>query len=80
MDGSPSGNPPKNREAWAQQAAVGLVISLVAALSVAAFIFGFAALNDRQVLFGIHTGPGAFYKLMPHNAMALLKARSFLLK
>jgi citrate/tricarballylate utilization protein len=50
----------------------GLVISLIAALSVAAFIFGFAAVNDRGVLYGIHTGPGAFYKLMPHNAMALL--------
>ena len=50
----------------------GLVISLIAALSVAAFIFGFAAINDRGVLYGTHTGPGAFYKLMPHNAMALL--------
>ncbi|GKQ51436.1 tricarballylate utilization 4Fe-4S protein TcuB [Bradyrhizobium sp. Ce-3] len=50
----------------------GLVISLIAALSVAAFIFGFAAINDRGMLTGIHTGPGAFYKLMPHNAMALL--------
>ncbi|PDT68546.1 tricarballylate utilization 4Fe-4S protein TcuB [Bradyrhizobium sp. C9] len=50
----------------------GLVISLIAAISVATFIFGFAAVNDRGVLTGIHTGPGAFYKLMPHNAMALL--------
>ena len=50
----------------------GLAISIIAALSVAAFIFGFAAFNDHQVLFGIHTGPGAFYQLMPHNAMALL--------
>jgi citrate/tricarballylate utilization protein len=50
----------------------GLAISIIAAVSVAAFIFGFAALNDRQVLFGIHTGPGAFYRLMPHTAMALL--------
>ena len=56
----------------------GLVISLVAALSVAAFIFGFAAFNDRQVLFGVHTGPGAFYKLMPHNAMAALFGAAFL--
>src|SRR4026209_2861180 len=56
----------------------GLVISLVAALSVAAFIFCFAALNDRQVLFGVHTGPGAFYKLMPHNAMAALFGAAFL--
>jgi citrate/tricarballylate utilization protein len=50
----------------------GLAISVIAAVSVAAFIFGFAAFNDRQVLFGIHTGPGAFYALMPHNAMAAL--------
>src|SRR3984885_1551456 len=56
----------------------GLAISIIAALSVAAFIFGFAAVNDRQVLLGIHTGPGAFYKLMPHNAMALLFGAAFL--
>jgi citrate/tricarballylate utilization protein len=56
----------------------GLVISIVAALSVAAFIFGFAAFNDRQVLYGIHTGPGAFYALMPHNAMAILFSAAFL--
>jgi citrate/tricarballylate utilization protein len=56
----------------------GLAISLIAAVSVAAFIFGFAAFNDRQVLFGIHTGPGAFYALMPHNAMAVLFGAAFL--
>jgi citrate/tricarballylate utilization protein len=56
----------------------GLVISVVAALSVAAFIFGFAAVNDRAVLYGVHTGPGAFYKLMPHNAMAALFGAAFL--
>jgi citrate/tricarballylate utilization protein len=56
----------------------GLVISLIAALSVAAFIFGLAAFNDRQVLFGVHTGAGAFYKLMPHNAMAALFGAAFL--
>jgi citrate/tricarballylate utilization protein len=56
----------------------GLAISIIAALSVAAFIFGFAALNDRQVLLGIHTGPGAFYALMPHNAMAALFGAAFL--
>jgi citrate/tricarballylate utilization protein len=56
----------------------GLIISIIAALSVAAFIFGFAALNDRQVLLGIHTGPGAFYALMPHNAMATLFGATFL--
>jgi citrate/tricarballylate utilization protein len=56
----------------------GLVISLVTALSVAAFIFGFAAYHDRQVLFGVHAGAGAFYKLMPHNAMAALFGAAFL--
>jgi citrate/tricarballylate utilization protein len=50
----------------------GLAISLIAALSVAAFIAGFAAWHDPNVLFGNHSGPGAFYKLMPHNAMAAL--------
>jgi citrate/tricarballylate utilization protein len=56
----------------------GLVISLIAALSVAAFILGFAAWHDRQILLGVHTGPGAFYKLMPHNAMAALFGAVFL--
>lgn len=56
----------------------GLVISMIAALSMAAFILGFAALNDPSVLFGVHTGPGAFYKLMPHNTMAVLFSAAFL--
>jgi citrate/tricarballylate utilization protein len=56
----------------------GLAISLVAALSVAGFIFGFAAWHDSSVLFGTHTGPGAFYKLMPHNTMAALFGAVFL--
>src|SRR6201986_3051962 len=56
----------------------GLVISVIAAGSVAAFIFGFAAANDPAVLHGVHTGPGAFYKLMPHNAMAVLFSAAFL--
>src|ERR1043166_7815877 len=50
----------------------GLAVSIVAALSVALFIFGFAAVNDRHVLLGLHTGPGAFYRLMPPHAMAAL--------
>jgi citrate/tricarballylate utilization protein len=50
----------------------GLAISLIAALSVAAFIFALAAFNDRQVLFGIHSGPGAFYALVPHSALVAL--------
>ena len=56
----------------------GMAISIVAALSVAAFILGFAAVDDHAVLVGIHTGPGAFYALMPHNAMAALFGMAFL--
>ena len=56
----------------------GLVISVIAALSVAVFILGFAMYHDRQILLGVHTGPGAFYKLMPHNAMAALFGTVFL--
>ncbi len=50
----------------------GLAIGGVAILCVTLFILGFAALNDPAVLLGVHTGPGAFYRLMPHKAMALL--------
>ncbi len=56
----------------------GLAISIAAALSVAAFILGFVAWHDPSVLFGTHVGPGAFYRLMPHNAMALLFGLAFL--
>jgi citrate/tricarballylate utilization protein len=56
----------------------GVIVSIVAALSVAAFILGFAAWHDPRVLFGGHIGPGAFYRLMPHNAMALLFGLAFL--
>jgi citrate/tricarballylate utilization protein len=56
----------------------GLVISIICALSVAAFIFGFAAFTDRAVLVGVHTSPGAFYALMPHSAMAGLFGAAFL--
>src|SRR5215813_4736611 len=56
----------------------GLVISLIAAASVAAFIFGFAAVNDRAVLYVVHTGPGAFYRLMPNSAAIALCGAGFL--
>ena len=56
----------------------GLVISIATCLSVFAFIVGFVAVRDPGVLFGTHVGPGAFYKLMPHNTMALLFGAAFL--
>ncbi|WP_417683906.1 tricarballylate utilization 4Fe-4S protein TcuB [Roseibium sp.] len=45
----------------------GLAITLVAALSVASFILGFALWHDPGVL---TSATGNFYKLMPHNVMA----------
>lgn len=48
----------------------GLFVALAAAFGVGTFIVGFAATHDSVALFAVHTGPGAFYKLMPHNAMA----------
>jgi citrate/tricarballylate utilization protein len=56
----------------------GVAISIICALSVAAFILGFAALTDHGVLLGVHSGPGAFYALMPHKAMATLFGAAFL--
>src|SRR4051794_9965646 len=56
----------------------GLAISVVAALGVAGFVLGFVAWHDPSVVFGAHAGPGAFYKLMPHNAMAWLFGLIFL--
>lgn len=50
----------------------GLLVTLIAALSIAAFLVGFAVSNDPGVLFGVHEGPGAFYRLMPHAAMVAL--------
>ena len=56
----------------------GLAISLIAALSVAAFIAGFVAWHDPAALLAVHTGPGAFYRLMPHNVMVGIFGAAFL--
>jgi citrate/tricarballylate utilization protein len=56
----------------------GLAVSLIAALSVAAFIAGFVAWHEPAALFAVHSGPGAFYRLMPHNAMVALLGAAFL--
>ncbi|MCC6471519.1 MAG: tricarballylate utilization 4Fe-4S protein TcuB [Alphaproteobacteria bacterium] len=56
----------------------GLVVALAAALSVAGFAAGFVAWSDPAALFAATSGPGAFYRLMPHNAMALLFGAAFL--
>lgn len=56
----------------------GLVISVVAALSVAGFVLGFVAYRDPSVLFAANDNVGSFYRLMPHDAMALLFSVAFL--
>jgi len=56
----------------------GLAVALIAALSVAAFLIGFVAFNDPAVLWNGQSGPGAFYRLMPHTAMAALFGAAFL--
>jgi len=48
----------------------GLVVTIVAAASLAAFVIGFTAMQDPAVLFGRHAGD--FYKLMPHRTMVAL--------
>jgi len=45
----------------------GLVVTLVAAASVAVFVIAFIALHDPAVLFASQAGD--FYKLMPHGSM-----------
>jgi len=56
----------------------GTVVALAAALAVAVFVAGFVAWHDPAVLFGAHSGPGAFYRLMPHNTMVALFGGAFL--
>ena len=56
----------------------GLVIASIAAISVTLFIAGFIAFNDPAVLFSVQTGPGAFYRLMPHDWMVGIFGTVFL--
>jgi citrate/tricarballylate utilization protein len=56
----------------------GLAISLITALSVGLFLFGFMAFNDPSVMFGKQVGPGSFYRLMPHNTMVAIFGGAFL--
>jgi citrate/tricarballylate utilization protein len=55
----------------------GLVVSIVAALSVALFVLGFVGASNPAALYASGAEAGAFYRLMPHNAMALLFGAAF---
>ena len=48
------------------------------ALGVAGFGVGFALVNDPALFWASGTEPGAFYRLMPHKAMAMLFGAAFL--
>jgi citrate/tricarballylate utilization protein len=56
----------------------GVKVTLVLAFAVAAFIGGFVLMTDPRVLLASHTGPGSFYRVMPHNAMVVLFGAAFL--
>ena len=56
----------------------GLAIGLVTALCIAVS-FGWMTIGpDARDIFAVHTEPGAFYRLMPHNTMALMFGAAFL--
>jgi len=55
----------------------GLVVSLVMALGIAAVLLLTAALQPADVIYGQHTGPGAFYRIIPFGAMVAVAGISF---
>jgi citrate/tricarballylate utilization protein len=56
----------------------GLAIAVITAASVAGFLIAFMAWSSPAVLFSTQVGPGAFYRILPHNTMALLFGAAFL--
>jgi citrate/tricarballylate utilization protein len=56
----------------------GLVMAGSAALSIALFFLGFVGWSDPAALWASGATPGAFYRLMPHDAMAALFGAAFL--
>jgi citrate/tricarballylate utilization protein len=55
----------------------GLAVSLVSALSLAAVLVLTAAFRGRDVLFGVHRDPGAFYVLIPFGVMVGVASLTF---
>jgi citrate/tricarballylate utilization protein len=55
----------------------GLAISIIAALSMAAFVLGFVWWHDPAALFAVRSGPGSFYAVMPHNTMVAIFGAAF---
>ena len=49
-----------------------VVVGLMAAAAVGIFLVALMAVSDPAVMFGARSGPGTFYQIMPHAAMAWL--------
>lgn len=50
----------------------GTKVALVTAFSMAVLLAGVTAFPGPGGLFAVHTGPGAFYRIIPHQVMVLL--------
>lgn len=55
----------------------GVVVSLVAALAIAAVMLLTTGLQAPDVVYGAHTGPGAFYAVIPYAAMVTIGLLTF---
>lgn len=55
----------------------GMVVGLLTATCISLFLLGFVGWSAGGEMFAVHAGPGAFYRLMSHNAMALLFGLAF---
>ena len=71
------------RYAWPRATAVffdrnAFWVTLAAVVGVAVFIAGFVLAADRQALFASGVEAGAFYRVMPHNAMVAVFGGVFL--
>jgi citrate/tricarballylate utilization protein len=56
----------------------GLWVGLITAGAIAAFLIGLIAWRSPAAMFAVHTGSGAFYRLLPHTAMVFLFGLPFL--
>lgn len=56
----------------------GVAVALTLAATLAAFLIGFVAMQNPAAVWASGTEPGAFFRLMPHNAMAALFGAAFL--
>lgn len=71
------------RHAWPAAArpllsgANGLVVALALVAGVAVFVLGFVLAADPAALFAAGAEPGAFYRVMPHNAMVAVFGAAF---